>query len=218
MFSLFSTFLGHGVGTLADLPLPVLYVVLGGGLAVVVSFLALGLLWREPRLGGAEAGRQVPAGLARLVDRPAALPALRAVTLALTLLVLTVALIGPREVPSNLAPWTFYITFWVGMVPVCLLFGPVWSVLNPLATISRALRPPGRPCATGRQARPARVLARSRLAGRVRLGRARLTGPQRPPPDRGVPGRLRGGAPARRRPVRGPLGSPAVTGSTSTPS
>lgn len=141
MFILFSAFLGHGVGTRADLPLPVLYVVLGGGLAVVVSFLALGLLWREPRLGGAEAGRPVPAGLARLVDRPAALPALRAVTLALSLLVVTVALVGPREVPSNLAPWTFYITFWVGMVPVCLLFGPVWSVLNPLATISRTLRP-----------------------------------------------------------------------------
>lgn len=131
--------LSHGVGTRADLPLPVLYVIAGGGLAVLVSFLALGLLWREPRLRGAEAGTPVPAVLARLVDNPSVRLALRAAVLALALSVVLVALFGPSEVPQNLAPWVFYITFWVGLVPLCLLFGPVWSVLNPLATLYRGL-------------------------------------------------------------------------------
>jgi hypothetical protein len=132
--------LAHGVGTRADLPLPVIYVIVGGGLAVVVSFLALGLLWREPRLRGAEAGRPVPDGLARFLDGPATLGVLRAVTLALTLLVVAVGLFGPAEIPQNVAPWAFYVTFWVGMVPLSLLFGPVWGVLNPLRTIYLGLR------------------------------------------------------------------------------
>jgi hypothetical protein len=40
------TGVAHGVGTRADLPLPVSLVIIGGGLAVLVSFLALGALWR----------------------------------------------------------------------------------------------------------------------------------------------------------------------------
>lgn len=132
--------LSHGVGTRADLPLPVIYVVIGGGLAVVVSFLALGVLWREPRLRGAEAGWPLPAGLARFIDGPRVRAVLQGAALGLTLLVVGVALLGPAEVPRNLAPWAFFVTFWVGLVPISLLFGPVWGVVNPLRTIHRGLR------------------------------------------------------------------------------
>jgi hypothetical protein len=39
----------------------------------------------------------------------------------------------------NLAPWAFFVTFWVGLVPASLLLGPVWRVLNPLRLVHAAL-------------------------------------------------------------------------------
>ena len=49
--------LAHGVGSREDLPMPLSYALVGGAVALVVSFLALGLLWREPRLHPGTAGR-----------------------------------------------------------------------------------------------------------------------------------------------------------------
>ncbi|MFN0282198.1 MAG: hypothetical protein ACKVZ6_09540 [Kineosporiaceae bacterium] len=132
--------LAHGVGTRADLPLPVAYVVVGGGLAVVVSFLALGALWRTPRLRGDLAGRPVPPAVEAFCDggRPRAV--LQALTLALVVLVVVVAFAGSPEIPANVAPWALFVTFWVGLVPASLLLGPVWGVVNPLRAVHRALR------------------------------------------------------------------------------
>ena len=42
--------LAHGVGTRADLPIPVNLAIIGGGAAVLVSFVALGALWPQSRL------------------------------------------------------------------------------------------------------------------------------------------------------------------------
>ncbi|WP_198949866.1 hypothetical protein [Kineosporia sp. A_224] len=140
--------LAHGVGTRADLPLPVGYVVAGGGLAVLVSFVALGALWRTPRLAGAAAGRPLPRPVAALAHgRPRLV--LQAVVLALSVLVVVIALAGSPDVAQNAAPWAFFVTFWVGLVPVSLLLGPVWGALNPLRTtyrlLARVLPAPARP-------------------------------------------------------------------------
>jgi hypothetical protein len=54
-------------------------------------------------------------------------------------LVIAVAFLGDRSVAFNAAPWALFVTFWVGLVPVSLVFGPVWSVLNPLRTLYRLL-------------------------------------------------------------------------------
>ncbi|MBI4939719.1 MAG: hypothetical protein HY830_03100 [Actinobacteria bacterium] len=125
----------HGVGTRADLPLPLSYVVVGGAAAVLVSFVALVLLWRSPRLVGAEAGQPVPRWVSTLADAPQSRRALKTMVLALTLLVLLVALVGPLGVEDNLAPWAFHVVFWVGLVPMSLVLGPVWAVANPLRTM-----------------------------------------------------------------------------------
>ncbi|WP_198954465.1 hypothetical protein [Kineosporia sp. R_H_3] len=115
---------------------------------MLVSFVALGALWRTPRLAGAAAGRPLPRAVAALVDGPGR-TVLRAVALALTLLVVVVALAGSPDVSQNAAPWAFFVTFWVGLVPVSLLLGPVWGALNPLRTtyrlVSRVLPAPRRP-------------------------------------------------------------------------
>lgn len=127
--------LAHGVGTRADLPLPTTYVVVGAGVALVASFAALGALWRTPRLRGEQAGRPLPPGLARLLDSPVTTAVLRALVLAVSLLVVAAAMLGSPLVQFNPAPWALYVTFWVGLVPASLLLGPVWGRLNPLRTL-----------------------------------------------------------------------------------
>jgi hypothetical protein len=64
---------------------------------------------------------------------------LRVVALALALLVVVVGLVGPTRPQENLAPYAFYITFWVGLVPASLLLGPVWRRLNPLRLLYAGL-------------------------------------------------------------------------------
>ncbi|MCF7549459.1 hypothetical protein [Pseudonocardia sp. WMMC193] len=121
--------LAHGVGTRGDLPVPVEYAALAAGLVLVLTFVLLGVLWRTPRLRGAAAGRPLP-------EPPRLLgPILRAVTTVLAVAVVVVGFTGPPETPDNLAPWTLYVVFWVGLVPASLLLGPVWRVLNPLRAL-----------------------------------------------------------------------------------
>ena len=131
--------LAHGVGSRADLPVPLALALYGAGLAVLVSFLALVLLWRSPRLRGDAAGRAIPGSVQSLVDSPVARGVLRTVVLVLTLLVAAVALVGPPSTNDNLAPFAVYVTLWVGLIPVSLLLGPVWRVVNPLRTLHAGL-------------------------------------------------------------------------------
>ena len=133
------TVLAHGIGGRADLPVPLALALYGAGLAVVVSFLALVLLWRSPRLAGDAAGRPLPAPVAAVLDGPVLRPVLRVVVLLLTLLVLTVALVGPVSPNDNLAPYVLYVTLWVGLIPASLLLGPVWRYVNPLRTLHAGL-------------------------------------------------------------------------------
>ena len=130
--------LAHAVGVRTDLPVPLLAVLVAGALAVVASFVALGALWRTSRLR-ADGGTPVPPGLQRVVDSPVLRGVLRAVVLVATLFVVVVALLGPRESSFNLAPYAFYVTFWVGLVPASLLLGPVWRAVNPLRTLHAGL-------------------------------------------------------------------------------
>jgi len=133
------TVLAHGVGGRTDLPVPLALALYGAGFAVVVSFLALVLLWRKPKLRGDEAGRPLPGAVQALVDAPALRLVLRLVVLALALLVVVVALVGPLSPNESLAPYALYVTFWVGLIPASLLLGPVWRYVNPLRTLHAGL-------------------------------------------------------------------------------
>ncbi|GAA2382453.1 hypothetical protein [Nonomuraea africana] len=128
--------LAHGIGSRSDLPIPLFYAYAGAFAALVVSFLALGLLWADSRFRGDSAGRA-------LSWRPPA-TAIRAVTAILALYTLGWLLLGPAE--DNAAPYLVYVIFWVGLVPASLLFGPVWRLANPFRLLpDRPRRPlPGR--------------------------------------------------------------------------
>ena len=131
--------LAHAVSVRSDLPVPLLAVLIAGAFAVVVSFVALGALWRTSRLRGDAAGRVLPADVQRVLDSRALPAVARLVVLVATLFVVVVALLGPIESAFNLAPYAFYVTFWVGIVPASLVLGAVWRVVNPLRTIHAGL-------------------------------------------------------------------------------
>ncbi|MFF4171548.1 hypothetical protein [Streptomyces sp. NPDC001744] len=136
--------LAHGVGSRHDLPLSPFYAYAGALTALLVSFLALGLLWSSSRFRGDLAGRPLPASFQRAADAPATRAALRVLGSAVSLVLLLHLLLGPDDPDLNPAPGALYVLLWVGLVPVSLLFGPVWRLLNPLRAL-HSLRPPRDP-------------------------------------------------------------------------
>ena len=127
----------HGVGSRQDLPLPFTAVVLGAAAALVVSFAALGALWREPRLGR-DSGILLPRWAAALLDSRALRGVAVALTLALTAWTLTSLVLG-RDDANNPVPYVVFVWLWVGLAAVSMLLGPVWSVVNPIRWLHRAL-------------------------------------------------------------------------------
>jgi hypothetical protein len=111
----------------------------GGGVAIAASFVALTVAWRRPRLFPDD-GRPLPDRLARALDSRAPTLVGRAVALAATALVVVIALTGPPTAQGNLAPWALFVTFWVGLVPASVLFGPVWRRVNPLRGLYALVR------------------------------------------------------------------------------
>ncbi|KFU82500.1 hypothetical protein SAMN04489729_0952 [Amycolatopsis lurida] len=128
--------LAHGLGGRSDLPVPLWLALYAGAAAVVVSFFALTVLWKEPKLRGADAGRPLPLVLQRFVDGRFSRIAGRVLGVILFAGFLAMAWAGPDNSAGNPAPAWFYVWFWVGLVPLSLLFGPVWRRLNPLRTIA----------------------------------------------------------------------------------
>lgn len=131
--------LAHGVGTRTDLPVPTWLAASAGGLAVLISFGALTLLWRKPVLGGDAAGWPIPRPIATVLDSTALRLGLRGAATLLSAAVGLIGFFGPQSIHRNLTPWAFYVTFWVGIVPASLSLGPVWRILNPLRMVHAAL-------------------------------------------------------------------------------
>ncbi|MFJ8917640.1 hypothetical protein [Amycolatopsis sp. NPDC102389] len=135
--------LAHGLGGRSDLPVPLWLALYAGAAAVVISFFALTALWKEPKLRGADAGRPLPLVLQRFADSAFARIVPGALGVMLFAGFLVMAWTGPDNSADNPAPAWFYVWFWVGLVPLSLLFGPVWRRLNPLRTIASLI--PARP-------------------------------------------------------------------------
>lgn len=131
-------FLAHGIGGRQDLPLPLSYVVIGAAIAVVVSFVAVGGLWRSPRLIDGDRGWVLPAAVRATVDSSGLRWTLRLLALAVTGYVAVAAVFGPDDA-LNPTAYVVYVLFWVGMPFASAVFGPVWRVLNPLRTLHTAL-------------------------------------------------------------------------------
>ncbi|MBW3615537.1 MAG: hypothetical protein KY439_09560 [Actinobacteria bacterium] len=126
----------HGVGGRTDLPLPLWMFAYGAGAALVVSFVALRVLWPRPRLRAAAEGAALPGSLERVA--PAGVVLGRVVGLAALVVVLASAWLGDPSPGNNLAPVAVYVVFWVGMQLASAVVGDVWRALDPLDTLAAA--------------------------------------------------------------------------------
>src|SRR4051812_8909635 len=119
--------LAHGVGSKQDLPIPFSFVVIGAAVALVASFLALLLLWREPRLDPVGAGRPLPRSVRQAFDSRPVRNALQVLGLLVTAYVVLAALFG-KDDALNPTATVVYVLFWVGIPLLSVIFGPVWKL------------------------------------------------------------------------------------------
>jgi hypothetical protein len=115
----------HGIGGVKDLPIPIWLFYYGAAAVLVLSFAALGILWRQPVLD-----RDTGRPLFRLPVTPLRI-VLGVLGFGLFVLVFAAALVGERSAGTNLAPTFIWVVFWLGLVPVSVLVGNVWAWLNP---------------------------------------------------------------------------------------
>ncbi|MGH8825304.1 MAG: hypothetical protein ACRDVN_12605 [Jiangellaceae bacterium] len=147
----------HGVGGRQDLPIPFGLAVAGAASALVVSFLVLRMAWRRSRFRGDRSGRALPLAVSRAADSPWTRWALRILGLVAAAYVVLGAVAGP-DLATNPTAGAVYVLLWVGIVPLSLLFGPVWRLVNPLRTLHLLLcRAVRLDPAVGMRALPARV-------------------------------------------------------------
>jgi hypothetical protein len=135
--------MAHGLTARADLPLPHWLFGWGAAVVLVVSFLALAVLWPSPKLEHTT-GRPL-AFLRFLASAPVEI-ACGAIGVAVLVLVIYAGLAGSQNPSSNIAPVIVFVLFWVGFVPLSVLFGNVYAAFNPWRAIGRVLcREPRRP-------------------------------------------------------------------------
>jgi len=130
--------IGHGLVVRSDLPIPEWLFGWAAAMVLVVSFVALAVLWPDPRLQD-EGWRPWAAGLGRvLTSRPVEI---LCGGVGVVLLGLTVysGLEGTQSSTANFAPTFVYVVFWIGLVPVSVLFGDVFRAFNPWRAIARAV-------------------------------------------------------------------------------
>jgi hypothetical protein len=115
--------------------------------ALVISFLALRIVWPAPRLASNGEGVALP----RWADTStfALSLVLRVAGLVLYAVTLAAAWFGTTNPRDNLAPVMVFVVLWVGMQGVSAVFGDVWRALSPFDTIAaiaqwiHGRRPPG---------------------------------------------------------------------------
>ena len=126
----------HGVQQRSDPPIPDWLFVWGAAIVLIVSFAALAVLWPTPRLQE-DRWRPLP-GVAGRVLGSAVLEAIcGAIGVALFVLVIWAGLAGVQIVPSNFATIWVFVIFFVGLVPVSVVFGDVFKAFNPWRAIGR---------------------------------------------------------------------------------
>jgi hypothetical protein len=129
--------IGHGIVGRKDLPVPELVFLWAAVTVLVVSFIALAVLWPDPKLEGERGWR-------RLFAVPAPVRAVGSVVcgaVGVFLLGFTIfaGLAGEQTPQANWAPTFVYVTFWLGFAGASVLFGDVFRAFNPWRAIGRAV-------------------------------------------------------------------------------
>jgi hypothetical protein len=132
------TFLAHGLVARSDLPIPEWLFGWAAAMVLVVSFVALAILWPEPRLER-ERWRPLPGEIGRLLGSHALEALCGAIGVLLLGVVVYAGLRGAQSPTANFAPTFVYVIFWLALLPASILFGDVFKAFNPWRAIGRTV-------------------------------------------------------------------------------
>jgi hypothetical protein len=132
------TLFAHGLVARSDLPIPEWLFGWAAAMVLVVSFVALAVLWPEPKLQR-EHWRPLPGGLGRVLAGRAVGIVCGAIGAALLGVVIYAGLRGTQSSTANFAPTFVYVIFWLALVPASVLLGDVFRAFNPWRAIGRGV-------------------------------------------------------------------------------
>jgi hypothetical protein len=127
----------HGLVGRAYLPVPAWLFAWVAGAVLILSFIALGRLWSQPRLERPSAERWF--SLPTVLE-----PVCGALAIAALALVIVAGIRGTQLPTINVTPTVVYVIFWVGVPVVSVLIGDFWPLVNPWRAIARACAWTGR--------------------------------------------------------------------------
>jgi hypothetical protein len=124
--------LAHGLVGRQDLPIPRWLFAWGAAVVLVISFVALAVLWPRPRLEDAREKR--------LFGVPAALEVLcGALGVAAFALIVYAGFAGTQTPTANITPTAIYVLFWVGVPFLSAVFGDMFAAFSPWRAVARAV-------------------------------------------------------------------------------
>jgi hypothetical protein len=124
--------LAHGLVGRQDLPIPRWLFAWGAAVVLVISFVALAVLWPKPRLeqAGERPVLRVPAALEVVCG---------ALGVAAFAFVVYAGFAGTQTPTANLNPTVIYVLFWVGIPFASAVFGDVFAAFNPWRALARGV-------------------------------------------------------------------------------
>jgi hypothetical protein len=122
----------------SDLPIPEWLFGWAAAMVLVISFVALAVLWPEPKLERAR-WRPLPGLLGRVPGSRPVEVLCGAIGVALLCFVVYAGLRGTQSPAANFAPTFVYVIVWIGLVPVSVIFGDVFRAFNPWRAVGRAV-------------------------------------------------------------------------------
>jgi hypothetical protein len=131
--------LAHGIGGVRDPVLPDWLMYYAAAIVLILSFVALGVLWRKPLLEGRDRGRPLGERWQGLILWTGWRVLLGAFSVGLLVLIWLAALVGQPDAADNLAPTFIWVLFWLGLLPFVVLLGNLWAVLSPWRAVADAV-------------------------------------------------------------------------------
>ena len=126
--------IAHGIVGRTDLPIPEWLFGWAAAIVLIVSFVALAVLWPEPRLEGDRGGALFTLPGANVVEAVCG-----AIGVFLFGVTIYAGLAGEQTPSANWAPTFVYVIFWLGFAAASVLLGDVFRAFNPWRAIARGV-------------------------------------------------------------------------------